>query len=130
MMAVNTNGLSFELYALLGEVYGSGLPLVYLLLCSSDGANGGKEHYLTRFLTAVRDHWHLNMVFTLTDKDWSEINACQAVFPCAKHQLCYWHILRAIKTRLAILRRMPAYYHTEEAHTEFSWIDPEFVPQQ
>nr|VWP01304.1 Nonribosomal peptide synthetase 6 (NPRS 6) (EC (Extracellular siderophore synthetase) [Ganoderma boninense] len=126
----NTNGSGFELYALLGEVYGSGLPLAYLLLRSSDGEKGGKERYLTRFLTTVRDRWHLNAVFTLTDKDWSEINACRAVFPWAKHQLCYWHVLRAIKTRLAILRRMPAFYRAEEAHTEFSWISEDFVPQQ
>ncbi|PIL26554.1 hypothetical protein GSI_12312 [Ganoderma sinense ZZ0214-1] len=126
----NTNGSRFELYALLGEVYGSGLPLAYLLLRSDNGEKGGKARYLTRFLTAIRDHWHLNPLFTLTDKDWSEINACRAVFPWAKHQLCYWHALRAIKTRLAILRRMPAYYHAEEAHTEFSWISEDFVPRQ
>ncbi|RDX42198.1 hypothetical protein OH76DRAFT_1314939, partial [Lentinus brumalis] len=127
----STNGSRYELYALLGEVYGSGLPLGFLLLRSSpEGEKGGKERFLTAFLTAVRDEWHIEAVFTLTDKDWSEINAFRATYPHAKHQLCYWHCLRAIKTRLSILRRMPAYYNAEEAHKEFSWIDEDFVPSQ
>ena len=88
------------------------------------------ERYLTQFLRAVRDQWHIDVSFTLTDKNWSEINACRAVFPFAKPQLCYWHILRAIKTRLSILRRTPAFYHVEEAQREFPWIDKAFVPRQ
>ncbi|RDX40007.1 hypothetical protein OH76DRAFT_1366849 [Lentinus brumalis] len=128
--AWNTNGSGFELYALLGEVYGSGIPLGYLLLRSSAGVKGGKEQFLTHFLGAIRDKWNIQAHFTLTDKDWSEINACRASYPDAKHQLCYWHCLRAIKTRLSILRRTPAFYNSTEAHAEFSWIDEAFVPVQ
>ncbi|KAJ7212431.1 hypothetical protein C8J57DRAFT_1539110 [Mycena rebaudengoi] len=61
-------------------------------------------------------------------RDWSEINAFLAKYPNAKHQLCFWHALRAIKTRLAILRRVPAHYAVESAHAEFNWIDEKFVP--
>jgi hypothetical protein len=35
------------------------------------------------------------VLITLTDKDWAEINACLAEYPDAKHQLCFWHVLRA-----------------------------------
>ncbi|TBU40260.1 hypothetical protein BD309DRAFT_870600 [Dichomitus squalens] len=110
--AWNTNGARFELYAVMGEVYGSGLPLGYLLLQSDGGEKGGKERYLTCFLSQIRDKWDLQAVFTHTDKDWSEINACP------------------IKSRLSILRRMPAYYNVQEAHEEFSWISEDFVPLQ
>lgn len=126
----NTNGSRVELFALLGEVYGSGLPLGYLMLRSEGGEAGGKERYLTHFLTAIRDKWNITALFTLTDKDWSEINAFRAVYPDAKHQLCYWHCLRAVKTRLSILRRTPAHYNVDEANAEFSWIDRVFVPEQ
>lgn len=72
--------------------------------------------------------WQLRAIITLTDKDMAEINAFLAKFPEAKHQLCFWHALRAIKKRLAILRRMPAHYDAALAHAEFDWIDTKFVP--
>lgn len=124
----NMNGSQFELYALLGEVYGSGLPLGYLMLRSDNGEKGGKKQYLTRFLSEIQDKWNLSALFTLTDKDWSKINTFCSSYPDAKHQLCYWHCLRAIKTRLSILHRMPAYYNAVDAQAEFSWIDINFVP--
>jgi hypothetical protein len=67
-------------------------------------------------------------MFTLTDKDMSEINAFLAKFPNAKHQLCFWHCLRAIKTRLSILRRRPKFYDVLEAKKEFAFVDVSFVP--
>lgn len=124
-----TNGIKFELYALLGEVYGSGCPLGYLLLQSNgSGSAGGKERYITKLLTYLKDNWCISPVATLSDKDWSEINALSKVFPDAKYQLCFWHVLRAIKKRLPILRRRPRYYDVKEAIKEFDFIDKRFVP--
>ena len=60
----------------------------------------------------------------------SEINAFLAKFPNAKHQLCFWHCLRAIKTRLSILRRRPKFYDVLEAKKEFSFVDISFIPQR
>ena len=63
------------------------------------------------------------LVSRLTDVTayrWSEINACQKVFPLSDHQLCYWHVLKAIKGWLAILRRQPAHYNVAKAQREFS----------
>lgn len=67
-------------------------------------------------------------IITLTDKDFSEINAFLSVFPMAKHQLCFWHALRAVKTRLSILRRRPKFYDVKEAKMEFHFIDETFIP--
>jgi MULE transposase domain len=102
--AWNTNGSTYELYALLGEVCGSGCPLGYLLLHSSDqGDSGGKEWFIAKLLSYFKNTWDLQPIITLTDKDFSEINAFLKTFPDAKHQLCFWHCLQAIKTWLAIL---------------------------
>lgn len=89
---------------------------------------GVKEKFLSRFVSYIRDHWNLRIIFTLTDKDWSEINSFLATIPDAKHQLCYWHSIRAVKTRLSILRRAPGPYNAKAAKAEFSWIDESFVP--
>lgn len=67
-------------------------------------------------------------MFTVSDKDWSEINACKAVFPDAKHQLCFWHVLWAIKKCLSILCHMPGFYSAEAAYAEFNFIDCSFLP--
>lgn len=124
----NTNASKFEVYALLGEVYGSGCPLGYLLIQSKSGEPGGKERYISELLDYFNKKWKLKALITLTDKDISEINAFLKVFPDAKHQLCFWHCLRAIKTRLSILRRKPKYYDVKEAKMEFPWIDEKFLP--
>ncbi|KAG6818479.1 hypothetical protein H0H92_002708, partial [Tricholoma furcatifolium] len=77
----------------------------------------------------MKSKWNLKPIITLTDKDFSEINAFQNVFPDAKHQLCFWHCLRALRTRFAILRRKPRHYNVLEAKREFpEFIDEEFVP--
>jgi hypothetical protein len=105
------------------------MPLGYLLVRSTpESAPGGKEKFLQELLAHFRTVWKVRALITLTDKDWAEINAFLAKYPEAKHQLCFWHALRAIKTRLAILRRVPAHYDVVAAHAEFGWIDEKFVP--
>jgi hypothetical protein len=127
----NTNGSNFEVYALLGEVAGSGCPLGYLLIHSAVGSEtGGKQRYLEEFLEYFQKKFKVQAIFTLTDKDMSEINAFLSKFPDAKHQLCFWHCLRAIKTRLSILRRRPKFYDVLEAKKEFSFVDTSFIPQR
>ncbi|KAF5345200.1 hypothetical protein D9758_009722 [Tetrapyrgos nigripes] len=111
--AWNTNASHYELYALLGE----------------SGDEGVKEQYIHAFLKHFKNQHELNPPFTLTDKDQSEINAFLKAFPDAKHQLCFWHCLWAIKQQLSILRRPPRFYNVTEARNEFSdAINKDFVP--
>lgn len=127
----NTTKDKFELFVLLGEVYGSGCPLGYLLIRSEVNhtvREDGKQKYLEAMLEYFRSKWLQKVIATLTDKDRTEINSFIRQFPDAKHQLCFWHCLRAIKTRLAILRRRPAPYDAVKAHREYSFIDPKFLP--
>jgi hypothetical protein len=117
-------------FALLGELYGSGCPIGYLLIQSVENDPGGKEHLITDLLAHLRDKCGIRPIITLSDKDFSEINAFLQVFPWAKHQLCFWHCLRAVKTRLSILRRQPKHYDALEAKKEFDWIDKDFTQSQ
>ncbi|KAG6871393.1 hypothetical protein C0995_005157 [Termitomyces sp. Mi166 len=113
----NTNASNFEVFVLLGEVYGSGCPLGYLILHSNDGDPGAKERFISDFLKHFKQKWQLEPIVALTDKNFSEINAVQAVFPDAKYQLCFWHCLRAIKTCLSVLRRIERPSYSSELRT-------------
>ncbi|KAK1233880.1 hypothetical protein PQX77_002933 [Marasmius sp. AFHP31] len=127
----NTKKSRFEIFALLGEVYGSGCPLGYLLIQSSPNHaewEDGKQRYLEALLSYFHKKWSPRVVVTLTDKDHAEINAFHHCFPEAKHQLCFWHCLHAVKTHLFILRRRPAHYNPINAKADFSFVDPDFVP--
>ena len=128
MTTGETNGSRFELYALLGEAYGTGLPLGFILLLSNGGAAGGIQRYLTKFISHIQEKWRINTVVGLSDKNMSEINSCRVTISTRKHQLCFWHGVTAVKKRLSTLRRMPAFYDVEKACAEFSWIDKSFVP--
>jgi hypothetical protein len=104
--------------------------LGYILIQSAVGnETGGKQRYLEELLEHFQKKWKVRAIFTLTDKDMSEINAFLAKFPKAKHQLCFWHCLRAIKTRLSILRRRPKFYDVLEAKKEFDFVSISFVPR-
>ncbi|KAG8900028.1 hypothetical protein FRB99_006294 [Tulasnella sp. 403] len=90
--ARNTNQGGYEVFALLGEAYGSGLPLGYLFVKKTgDPAPNAKTNILEQFLRHFQDKWNLQLKFTLSNKDPSEISAFCTMWPKAKHQLCFWH---------------------------------------
>ncbi|PPQ85367.1 hypothetical protein CVT26_000899, partial [Gymnopilus dilepis] len=61
--AWNTNGSNFEVYALLGEVSGSGCPLGYLLIQSAAGSEpGGKQRYLEEVLDHFKKNWKIKAI--------------------------------------------------------------------
>ena len=75
------------------------------------------------------DLYHSRHVWRgLPPKDLSEINAFRHVWPNADYQLCYWHVLRALKKRLATRKRAPAPYSLIEAQRQFEFIDNWFLP--
>ena len=100
----------------MAEVKGSGVPLAFLLISTSkDAAPLAKQTVLEQFLRRLKDKG-VNPKFTLSDKDWSEINAMHSVWPTAKHQLCFWHALRAVKQHLAKNREAPGPYDANSEH--------------
>jgi hypothetical protein len=68
-----------------------------------------------------------NIKFTLSDKDPTEISAFRHEVPDAKHQLCCWHVIEYLKTRLAE-SKPPAMYDPRRAHAVCSFIDPTWAP--
>lgn len=101
-----TNNAGMNLFAVLAEVDGIGVPIAYCfvdVIASNDGVKradpGALIHILEQFLQRVRQAC-FNPTFFGTDKDASEIAAVKLVWPETTLQLCYWHAKRAINTKL------------------------------
>ncbi|PCH35920.1 hypothetical protein WOLCODRAFT_146002 [Wolfiporia cocos MD-104 SS10] len=73
----NTNSSRYELFATLGETYGSGLPLGYLLVQTNNSERGAKEDVLQQFLEHLKTTWRLRIIITLSDKDWNFVPVAQ-----------------------------------------------------
>jgi len=116
-----------ELFAGVADMLGEGLPLAYLFITTeANAASHTKEKALVAWMEAISS-LGIDPQFTLSDKDQSEISALRQVWPNAKHQLCLWHVLRALKRRLS-QNGNPGSYNALEAHHAFPDIDPAFVP--
>ncbi|KAJ7936963.1 hypothetical protein B0H13DRAFT_1589238 [Mycena leptocephala] len=125
----NTTKAGFECFALLGEVFGSGLPLAFLLIKSKNPEPGQKEKYIRSLVRHLLHEWDIQIIQSLSDKDIVEINALLEELPeDNKHQLCFWHGIKVVKGRLCVLGRHPAFYDVDQAFGEFDWIARDFVP--
>ena len=124
---VNTNKNNMELFAGIADMLGEGLPLSYLFITTEAKAvPHTKQRALIAWMEAIRA-LGIDPEFVLSDKDQSEINALKHIWPQAKHQLCLWHILRALKRCLS-QNENPGSYNALEAHNAFLDIDPTFIP--
>jgi len=86
-----------ELFAGVADMLGEGLPLAYLFITTEVNAvSHTKEKVLVAWMEAICS-LRIDPQFTLSDKDQSEISTLWQVWPNAKHQLCLWHVLRALK---------------------------------
>ena len=102
-----TNNAGMDLFAVLAEVDGTGVPLAYCfvyVIPSDDGKTkkadaGALTHVLQQFLQRIRLAG-FNPTFFGTDKDASEISAVRLSWPETTIQLCYWHAKRAIWAKL------------------------------
>lgn len=120
--------MGHEFYALVGEANGQAVPMAFAFTASTSGtaARGAKDRMLQDFIGWVSGRCP-NIMFTLSDKDTSEINAFRTKLPKAKHQLCYWHAIRYLEERLAE-DKPPAHYDPRIAHHAFNFIDPTWAP--
>ena len=112
-----------DLYAVLCELAGTGVPLCYLLVAANNHDQapistiaGAKTNILTQFLQPLKTY-NFNPTFFGCDKDRAEILAIREVWPSTSIQLCYWHAKRAIKIKLQDNKksRTQAHYHPNEA---------------
>jgi MULE transposase domain len=123
-----TNAAAYELYGFFGEANGRSLPLGFIFTAMTDGSatEHAKQRMLAESLTWLVKRCP-NIVFTHSDKDPSEINACRQEIPRAKHQLCYYHAITYIEERLTE-DKPPAAYDPRKANKSFSFIDPTWAP--
>ena len=97
---LGTNNAGMDLFAVLAEFDGTGTPLAYLFVQKlAPTEAGAMTQVLVRFMEKIRFSG-LDPSFVGCDKDKSETNAIQEVWPSAKVQLCFWHAKRAIRAKL------------------------------
>ncbi|KAJ7914536.1 hypothetical protein B0H13DRAFT_2232112 [Mycena leptocephala] len=118
-----TNAAQYELYGFVAEAKGQAMPFAFLFTVSTgDAAEGAKTRMLSDVLGYISERCP-NIMFTLSDKEPAEINACRAKIVRAKNQLCYWHAITYIEERLGE-NKPPARYDPRKAHKIFDFIDP------
>ena len=112
----------------MGEYDNAGFPLTYCLLSTATAIDLGKrKKAIAAWSTCLRDTYGINPVFIHSDKDMAEIGAAQEVWE-AKINLCWWHLRRAIRTRLAKTKLATSPYNVKRAMAEFTFIKPDFLP--
>lgn len=62
------------------------------------------------------------------DKDMAEIGSCRNTWSQAKIQLCWWHLRKAVRTRLQLAKLSTTPYNIERARGEFRFISAGFQP--
>ncbi|KAJ7342562.1 hypothetical protein DFH08DRAFT_1012256 [Mycena albidolilacea] len=82
---------------------------------------------VTSWAKCVRDAYGIIAEFAHVDKDMAEIGMLKGVWS-AKISLCWWHLRRAVRTRLTNKKLSTTPYDPDRAHAEFSFIDVAFVP--
>ena len=107
-----TNNMAMDLFAVLAEVDGTGVPLAYCFtqvfqdndrgVCRAEP--GALTSLLEQFLRPLQS-FGFNPTFFGTDKDSSEISAIRQVWPESTIQLCYWHARRAVRAKLTSSRQ-------------------------
>ena len=127
--ADNTNAKHLELYSIMGEHDNAGFPFSYCLLSTATAIDQGKRtKSLSAWASRVRDQYGVDAEFTHVDKDMAEIGTLKDVWKKAKISLCWWHLRRAVRTRLAKTKLSTTPYNVKRACAEFNFIDAEFVP--
>ena len=125
-----TNNAGMDLFAILAELDGTGVPLAYCFVQTISvedtrhSGPGALTAILDQFLRVLKSGG-LDPAFFGVDKDFSEIAAVKQVFPSAKVQLCFWHAKRAIqqKMRDASKTKTQAKYFSVEAQALVPFLE-------
>jgi hypothetical protein len=82
---------------------------------------------LSAWARCLRDKYAVNPMFTHVDKDMAEIGCSKEIWGDSKISLCWWHLRRAVRTRLTKVKLATTPYNVKRACAEFSFIDKEFI---
>lgn len=95
-----------DLYVVLSELDGTGVPLCYLLVAidgdnqvSKSADSGAITSILEQFLQPLKTA-NFEPLFFHCDKDKAEIAATKLIWPDVVIRLCFWHAKRAIRNKL------------------------------
>jgi hypothetical protein len=138
-----TNQEKFELFVVLINYGGHGVPLAYLYVDTftapedrlQDPRNriNSRVKVLKEFFSLLRSEGILP-IFVLVDKDAGQIAAIQEAWSwIANIQLCLWHIKRAIDRKLKEKKYKLSQYtqqRAKEANEQFSFIDVTWIPER
>ncbi|KAI1007534.1 hypothetical protein K3495_g687 [Podosphaera aphanis] len=97
-----TNNAGMEPYAVLAELDGTGAPMAYLFVEKNNSFGTSSPGTMTQVIyqfLRVLDNLGVYPSFVDCDKDKSEINAIEQVWPSARIQLCFWHAKRAVEIK-------------------------------
>ncbi|KAG6863348.1 hypothetical protein C0991_006561, partial [Blastosporella zonata] len=107
----------------------AGFPLSYCLLSTASAVDQGKRtKALTAWAVCLKAAYDVSPMFVHVDKDMAEISMAQKVWGSAKISLCWWHLRRAVRARLANGKLATSPYNAQRAHAEFDFIDLSFGP--
>lgn len=106
-----------DLFVVLAELDGTGVPLCYLLV-AVDAQNqssrstdaGAMTCILEQFLQPLQTASFTPMFFHC-DKDQAEIAAIKKIWPVVTIRLCFWHAKRAIRNKLRENRKTKSQNH-------------------
>ncbi|KAE8238675.1 hypothetical protein A4X13_0g8421 [Tilletia indica] len=120
-----TNSSGHDLFAVLAELDGTGVPLLYLFMDTKDMLGDGRRIEILVEALRILKGMGLSPQFVGCDKDQAEINAIQTVWPNSKVQLCYWHVRRALRQRFSNSKATStSTYHPFEAAATVSGLEP------
>jgi hypothetical protein len=104
--------------------------MTYCLLSTATAIDIGKrKKSIIAWSRCLRDQYGVNPEFIHTDKDMGEIGAVKDVWE-AKINLCWWHLRRAVRMRLAKTKLATSPYNLSRAMAEYSFIKPDFIPAE
>ena len=116
----------------MGEYDNAGFPLSYCLLTTAQAvSNGKRKRALQNWAQRLKERYGIEPRFVHVDKDMSEIGMIQAVWRLAKIMICWWHMKRALNTRISASKISTTPYtakRANNAHDRFPFIDPTFRP--
>ncbi|SAL95028.1 hypothetical protein [Absidia glauca] len=126
-----TNRAGFELFGIVANVQGSGYPISNMIMNVDSRTNPANQDthrvaVLKLFFRAMKDRG-LNPTFMFCDKDMVRINAIEATWNPSVIRLCFWHLKRAVKTKLGQPKSDPMYNPFQAQH-EFPFIRTDFAP--
>lgn len=118
---LKTNRSKLELFTVIVSVCGTGFPVSYLLLEQCTDENRRMD-MLTVFLKSLKVNLpNLKPVFFFTDKDKGQMKAISEVYQLVP-SLCYWHMKRAVKRRLAKFRSQEDMKFSKEDEKKLMFI--------